>query len=87
MSTIAEIGGRSHAPWSRDEVASLNAYQASGVMHPFTGYARGLDGEDTILIATPRGWVEREEGPVVQRWAHSFMVNWDWKKMGIGAAP
>lgn len=29
--------GFSHAPWTEDQVASLNAYQESGVFHPFTG--------------------------------------------------
>jgi hypothetical protein len=66
-------------PWTEDQVASLNAYQAAGVMHPFTG-ERGPKGEETILIATPEGWVERVGGPVVQTWAHAWMVNWGWKK-------
>lgn len=66
-------------PWTEDQVASLNAYQASGAGHPFTG-ERGPNGEETVLIATSEGWIERLGGPVVQAWAHAFMANWEWKK-------
>lgn len=65
------------APWTEDQVASLNAYQASGRGHPFTG-TRRLDGTETILIATTAGWVANPGGPVVQTWAHDFMVDWSW---------
>ncbi len=74
--------GQMEAPWTDDQVASLNGYQASGVMHPFTG-TRGPNGEETVLIATTDGWLEREGGPVVQTWAHPFMTNWDWKRNAI----
>jgi hypothetical protein len=66
-------------PWSADQVESLNAFQVSDVMHPFTG-KRGPNGEETVLIATPGGWVEKENGPIVQTWAHEFMTDWSWKK-------
>jgi hypothetical protein len=81
MSENKDLGcpGMSNAPWTDDEVASLNGYQACGFAHPFTG-RRGPNGEETILIATRDGWVEREGGPVVQTWAHSFMVDWSWKR-------
>lgn len=69
-----------HAPWTDDEVASLNAYQKAGFIHPFTGYQRQPDGSETILIATREGWVEHEGGRIVQTWAHDFMANWAWKK-------
>jgi hypothetical protein len=75
-STMAE--GHSYAPWSDDQVASLNAYQEAGVMHPFTG-ERKPDGSETILIATQAGWVEELGGSVVQKWAHAWMANWAWK--------
>ena len=68
-----------NAPWSDDQVASLNAYQHSDVMHPFTG-ERGSDGEETVLIATSAGWVTRVGGPVVQTWAHQFMADWSWRQ-------
>jgi hypothetical protein len=62
---------RIDAPWTADQVARLSAYQRSGVGHPFTG-ERGPSGEETVLIATEAGWVERDGGPVVQTWC------WDW---------
>lgn len=62
------------APFSDDQVASLNAYQACGYAHPFTGADSGFD-----LIATREGWVEEPGGPVVQTWAHDFMGDWSWK--------
>lgn len=67
-----------HAPWTEDQIASLNGYQECGMVHPFTG-ERGPNGEETILIATRDGWVEKEGGPVVQTWAHPFMADGSWK--------
>lgn len=69
-----------HAPWTADQVASLQGFQSSQ-WHPFTG-ARQPDNNatETVLIATPAGWTEREGGPIVQTWAHDFMVNWSWKQ-------
>lgn len=64
--------------WTDDQVASLNAYQAAGVMHPFT--YEDADGE-VDLIATPEGWRAKLDGPVVQEWAHGFMLDWSWKEM------
>lgn len=69
------------APWTDDQVASLNGYQTCGHMHPFTG-TRGPNGEETVLIATKEGWIEKEGGPVVQRWAHPFMADWTWRPGG-----
>ena len=66
------------APWTNDQVASLNGWQACGAVHPFTG-SYGPDGERYVLIATNEGWLEVEGGPVVQTWAHSFMADWSWR--------
>jgi hypothetical protein len=71
------LGPQVNAPWTQDQVASLNSYQASGRFHPFTG-ERGPKGEETALIATKEGWVEKDGGPVVQTWAHQFMTDWTW---------
>jgi hypothetical protein len=71
-----------------DEVESLNAYQESGVFHPFTCGSgnrmdeRHLDGEG-LLVATEAGWI----CPCCdykQDWAHDLMKNWAWKK-ALGA--
>jgi hypothetical protein len=67
----------SRAPWSDDEVESLNAYQAAGVMHPFTC---GNDSAHLPLRATADGWscscCEYE-----QTWAHGFMTDWRWRRV------
>jgi len=67
------------APWTADQVASLNTYQRAGVMHPFTG-ERQANGDETILIATTEGWITAVGGPVVQTWAHSWMADWSWRR-------
>lgn len=64
---------RVEPPWSDDQVASLNAYQASDFVHPFTGQ------QGATLRATAAGWVEHDGGPVVQKWAHQFMADWSWR--------
>ncbi len=51
------------APWSDQQVAGLNEYQRSGYFHPYTSTG------GVALIATRDGWIEREGGPVVQKWA------------------
>lgn len=68
------------APWSDEQVTSLNAYQNCNEWHPFTG-TRKPNGDETPLIATPSGWVEEENGPIIQDWAHSWMTNWEWRTM------
>lgn len=64
------------APWTEDQVKSLNAYQRCGYCHPFT-YGDGPLQVD--LIATTDGWVADAGGPVVQDWAHPFMADWSWR--------
>ena len=67
---------KKRAPWTEDEVASLNAYQESPHHHPFTSMAGGT------LFATKEGWVEQErsgKGKVVQDWAHEWMADWTWR--------
>jgi hypothetical protein len=70
---------RAEVPWTAEQVESLNGYQKRGAFHPFTG-ERGPNGEETVLIATPSGWIEREGGEVVQTWAHAFMADGSWKE-------
>lgn len=77
---------RSEAPWTAEQVESLNAFQNHGMFHPFTG-KRKPNGDKTVLIATPEGWRETPEGPVVQTWAHDFMENGEWKKNFPGTLP
>lgn len=62
-----------NTPWTDDQVASLNGFQNAGYVHEFTS-ENGI-----ALIATNAGWVEVEGGPVVQDWAHGFMLDWSWR--------
>jgi hypothetical protein len=59
-----------------DEQASFNAYQASGVMHPFTC---GGDLSD-VLVADDEG-IYCPSCDYVQGWAHPWMLDWSWKAM------
>lgn len=63
-----------HAPWTDDEVQSLNDYQQCGVFHEFNS----ING--VTLIATRDGWVEKEGGPVVQMWCHPWMADGQWRE-------
>ncbi len=67
---------RVEAPWTDDQVKSLNAYQNAGYLHPFTF---GSGEKQVDLIATKEGWVAQVDGPVVQTWAHEFMADWSWR--------
>lgn len=69
--------------FTKDEVESLNAYQHSGVFHPFTcGGNRTdehhLDGEG-LLVAAEDGWY-CPFCDYKQSWAHESMKNGSWKK-------
>jgi len=74
------------APWTAEQVESLNGFQRSGVMHPFTCSGGGgphserIDG--AVLVATESGW----RCPVPdcthqQDWAHPWMANGTWRQM------
>lgn len=62
-----------HAPWTEQQVANLNAWQARPDVHPFTCPGDKPDCEaHRDLIATPAGWV-CQCGRFTQHWAHDFM--------------
>ena len=77
---------RSRAPWTPDQVESLNGFQKSGFMHPFTcprdedekHLETSDDFHDTILIATIDAW-RCPTCDYTQDWAHSFMADWAWR--------
>jgi hypothetical protein len=70
------------APWTAEQVASLNCYQQSRVMHPFTCGAEGCRHD---LVATAGGWTCPDSGcPYAQDWAHDFMANWSWLVAFLG---
>jgi hypothetical protein len=67
----------SRAPWTPTEVESLNAYQAAGVMHPFTC---GNDSAHYLLRAAAPGW-ECPCCEYTQDWAHPWMADWSWRRI------
>lgn len=75
-----------YAPFTDDQVNSLNAYQVAGVMHPFTCGNRSErshvwrdgDGDLGLLMATPAGWT-CPQCDYTQDWAHGFMADWSWR--------
>jgi hypothetical protein len=69
------------APWTPQQVAALNRYQASGFAHPFTCGNRSRDTHPTIangdfgvLVATEYGW-KCPDCDYTQDWAHDGMLN------------
>lgn len=69
------MSGQLKAPWADEVVASLNAYQDAGVMHPFTC---GRPECSTNLLASRAGWVCPRCG-YVQDWCWGWMADWSWK--------
>jgi hypothetical protein len=69
----------SKAPWTKEQVNNLNAFQFCGMFHPFTcgsgnrTDADHLDGEG-VLLATTVGWV-CTYCEYKQSWAHDFMLS------------
>jgi len=59
-----------------DQVASLNAFQTSGMWHPFTCVNDHPGDRD--LVATAQGWV-CPGCSYTQNWAHQWMGDWSWK--------
>jgi hypothetical protein len=71
-------------PWTEQQVATLNAFQRSGIAHPFTCGAQH-HGSHRTLIATERGWeCPDDECTYEQRWAHAFMADPRTLTTGIG---
>ena len=67
------------APWTPDQVKSLNEYQQSGKFHPFTcscGYG------SHALVAHKAGWTcpvcSKEGRAYTQNWCWDWMANWTW---------
>ena len=68
-----------YAPFNKEQVAQLNAFQDSGITHPFTcGQQDMLDhkGSEAVLIATSSGWIcPIPSCNYQQDWAHEMMVD------------
>jgi hypothetical protein len=66
----------SYAPWTDEEVKSLNEYQACGYVHPFTHC-------DHPLVATKDGWVCPKCSNSDQKWCHKWMANDAWRESAL----
>jgi hypothetical protein len=67
----------SRAPWTEEQVESLNEFQESGVFHPFTC---GTEGCRQDLVAASDGWHCSKCGLHRQDWAHEWMSDDSWRK-------
>jgi len=64
------------SPFSKEQVEYLNAYQESGLMHPYTCPKPHPDEGERVLVAATAGWWCPEKGcPYKQNWAHAFMAD------------
>lgn len=64
------------APFTPEQVETLNLFQRSGVWHPFTCGGNIHTGGSPELIATKAGWrCPQEDCDYTQDWAHTFMAN------------
>ncbi len=61
------------APFTEDQVISINMYQISGEGHPFTCGKCGA-----VLKASTHGIDCYECGKWFQTWVHDFMADWSW---------
>ena len=77
------------APFSPEQVASLNAFQSSDHTHPFTcagdrgdaahrAYQAEHGGDGGQLVATETGWICPVCGSR-QDWALLWMSDWSWQ--------
>lgn len=65
------------APFTADQVASLNGFQRSGCWHDFTC---GADNCRETLVATESGWIcPASACTYTQDWAWPFMADWSWR--------
>ena len=67
------------APFTPEQVNSLNAYQFSGIFHEFTCGNDACPGtsDQRVLYALEDGWHCRACS-YTQDWAHRAMADWSW---------
>ena len=76
-------------PFTEEQVKSLNEYQKSEHVHPYTC---GNDSCHHVpLIATKEGWTCPQCYNWTQTWCHDFTADWSWKAIdgiiGINGVP
>lgn len=73
----------SRAPWTPEEVQSLNDYQDVKPMHPFTcggGNTKDVHDHEVILVAQEDGW-HCPECDYTQDWCWPWMASGEWKTL------
>jgi hypothetical protein len=63
------------APWTREQVASLNAFQRSERYHPYTCPS---EAHSSHLVASKQGWY-CPMCAYTQGWAHTWSADWSWQ--------
>lgn len=71
------VEGHALAPFTDDQVTSLNGYQQAGLFHPFTC---GNDSSHELLVATAAGW-QCPSCDYRQNWAHDWMADNGWQEV------
>lgn len=70
------------APWTAEQIKSLNDYQEGGVFHEYTCGAEHDD--NRVLLATEDGWQCVEDGcRYRQDWAHAWTADDSWRQLGL----
>ena len=82
------MGNSILAPWSAEQVASLNGYQSSNAGHPFTcgnppcrSGGENPESRYANLRATADGW-RCDWCGYMQDWAWGFMADLSWQQPG-----
>ena len=80
-------GGKVLAPLTDDQIASLNAYQESEYVHPYTCGSQSCPGRDLIgdlPMAADRAGLHCIGGACghayTQTWAHAWTADWSWRQ-------
>jgi hypothetical protein len=73
--------GKVRAPFTAEQVASLNGYQASGTFLEFTCHGDGCPAADEqpVLVAAEDGW-HCPACTYTQDWAHEMMADGSWRE-------
>lgn len=66
------------APFTEEQIQSMNEYQKSDRVHPFTC----SEHSDIPLIATPAGWICKH-CDYKQYWSHEWMGDWRWREFEL----
>jgi hypothetical protein len=75
-----------YAPFTPEQIESLNGYQPSGVFHPFTcgnDACKGswqVDFDSRLLVVTTEGW-KCPSCDYTQDWAWRWMADNSWREV------